>query len=272
MPVKKPDQTDVIHSYIWEEKPEANNPFAAEKCFCFGYDVYEDILPNASWIDYLWLLFKGEKPTAAQSKLLEKLAIAIANPGPREASVMASMNGGVGGSTWAACLTAALAVGAGQLGGAHEVYRAMQYWTENQCSLSAWRDMITNPPVEEYCDIWPAMEHIPGFDPHGVTCPKPIQQTLALLASLSPGKHLPWLLANQSVLEETAGYPLSMTGVAACAFTDLDMTTDQAELLFLFLRLPGAAVHAIEQNKMGFKKFPFFQDALILTNDPGPKD
>ena len=51
------------------------------------------------------------------------LALALANPGPRDPMVHAAMCGGVGGSHAAASLIAALAVGAGQSGGAREVLR-----------------------------------------------------------------------------------------------------------------------------------------------------
>ena len=37
----------------------------------------------------------------------------------------------------------------------------------------------------------------------------------------------------------------------------------------LLLRLPGAAVHGLEQY-MQWKKYPFFKKGLVLTNDPGP--
>jgi citrate synthase len=39
-------------------------------------------------------------------------------------------------------------------------------------------------------------------------------------------------------------------------------------MLHLLLRLPGAAVHALEQKDYGYKNFPFFQ--IELENDPGP--
>jgi len=39
-------------------------------------------------------------------------------------------------------------------------------------------------------------------------------------------------------------------------------------MLHLLLRLPGAAVHALEQKEYGHKNFPFFQ--VELENDPGP--
>ena len=44
------------------------------------------------------------------------------------------MSAGVGGSTHASSLIAALSVGAGNLGGAREVFCAMDYW--QQCGTS----------------------------------------------------------------------------------------------------------------------------------------
>ena len=41
-------------------------------------------------------------------------------------------------------------------------------------------------------------------------------------------------------------------------------------MLYLMLRLPGAAAHAIEQKNMGWKKFPFYGPAIELVSDPGP--
>ncbi len=266
------DNRDVIHTRIWEEIPEPDNPFAAAVCYCSGYDVYGDLLGKASWIEYLYLLFARERPTLEQARFLEGLAVAIANPGPRDHSVRAAMNAGVGGSTHASCLMAALAVGAGQLGGAHEVALAMEYWQAWGSDLAAWREHLAHPPQEERADIWVPIEHPPGFDPHGASCPTPVRQTLAFLAECSPGKALRWLQDHRAALEAAADCPLAMTGVAAAAMVDLELTDQQGEMLYLFLRLPGAVAHALEQQGYGWRRYPFFADGLILENDPGPRD
>lgn len=260
-----------IRTRIWSEEPEPDNPFAAAVCYCHGYDVYGDILGKASWIEYLYLLFRGERPTPRQAKLLEGLAIAVANQGPRDHSVNAAMNGGVGGSTYASCLMAALAVGAGQLGGAHEVYIAMGYWSRCGQDLELWKKELLNPEIPERVDIWLPMEHPPGFDPHGASCATPVRQTLHYLTTNSEDKALPWLMQHRAELEQIADCPLAMTGVAAAALTDLGFTPKQGEMLFLLLRLPGAAVHAMEQEGYGWRQFPFFADGLIVENDPGPR-
>ncbi len=263
------EEREVIHTRIWEEEPEPDNPFAAAACRCRGYDVYGELLGRARWSEYLYLLFVGERPSSEQARLLEDLAVALANAGPRDAGVRAAMNGGAGGSTAAACLMAALAAGAGQYGGAHEVYRILENWAACGCDLDAWCECLRHPPEEERADIWSPMEHPPGFDPHGASCATPVRRTLAHLASHSPGPALAWLTAHREALEAAADCPLAMTGVAAAAFADLGLAPAAGEMLFLILRLPGAAVHALEQMDYGWRRYPFFHDAVILADDPG---
>ena len=260
--------TESIHTRIWQEEAEPDNAFAAASCHCHGYDVYGDLLIHAGWIEYLFLLFRGEAPTPGQSRLLEGLAVALANPGPRDAAVHAAMCGGVGGSTSASCLIAALAVGAGASGGAREVLLAMEDWLERGTDLALWQKGLAARPLDDPADVWPAPGHPAGFDPYGVGCAAPVQQTLTYLVALDRTPSLAWLQANRATLESAAGLPLAMTGVAAAALRDLGCTPAQGEMLFLLLRLPGAAAHALEQKDYGHKNFPFFK--VELENDPGP--
>jgi citrate synthase len=269
---KETDQKkkETITTKIWREEPEPDNPFAAAACYCSGFDVYGDLLGKASYIEYLYLLFKLEPPTPEQARLLEGLAVGLANPGPRDHSVRAAMNAGVGGSTHASALIAAIGVGAGNLNGGREIYTALNYWQQCGQDVDAWVAMINEPPVEERADVWHPMEHAPGFDPNGASCTTPVKQLLDYLCDVSPGESLGWLKANRESLEQAAQCPLAMSGVAAAALNDLDFSPDQAEMLYLMLRLPGAAVHALEQEKLGWRRYPFFNDGLKLTNDPGP--
>jgi len=250
-----------IQTQIWLEEPESNTPFTTKAAYCHGYDVYGELLGQASWVEILYLLFRGEAPTDSQTKLLDTLALALANPGPRDPSVHAAMCAGTGGSTAASCLIAALAVGAG----GREVYLAMKGWSECGIDLDAWqRHLVT--PVAAMDTAWPTPEHPPGFDLHGVSTSTPVKQTLSRLATMSTSSRLSWLEANLSSIESAAGSPLAMSGVAAAAFSDLGFTPEQGEMLHLLLRLPGAAAHALEQWEYGHKKFPFFK--VELENDP----
>lgn len=264
--MSRKEKTKQIRTRIWQEDSEPDNHFAAKAAYCYGYDVYGEMLGKARWVEMLYLLFRGEAPAPWQTQLLEALAVALANPGPRDPSVHAAMCGGVGGSTAASCLIAALAVGAGQLSGGREVYLAMEGWQNCGTDLDAWKRHLSEP-AGSAASIWPTPEHQPGFDPHGVRTTTPVKLTLACLAVISPESRLRWLKENLPQLETSAGRPVAMSGIAAAAFTDLGFMPEQGEMLHLLLRLPGAAAHALEQWQYGHKKFPFF--TVELENDPG---
>ncbi len=271
-----------IQSHIWCEDPEPDNPYVAQAAYCYGYDVYGEMVGNARWVEMLFLLFRGEAPTPSQADRLEALAVALANPGPREASVHAAMCGGVGGSTAASCLMAALAVGAGQLSGGQEILLAMEAWQTCGFDLKKWGTWLKFPPSVPG-SVWPAAEHALGFDPHGVRTSTPVQQLLTqllvlegteeqsmcsevgLATTLSQTSCLAWLEANRNELEERAGCPLALSGVVAAAFVDLGFKSEEGEMIYMLLRLPGAAAHALEQRSYGHKSFPFGE---IVSEEP----
>jgi citrate synthase len=253
-----------LSTSIWREVPQKDNPYSADKAFLHGYDMYGQMLGNASYIQTLFLLLTGQRPTDEQERLLENLSVALINPGVRDQSVHAAMASAVGGSQAAATLMAALSVGAGQNGGSRDVFMAMVNFALCGSDMDAWHKQITQPALEKD-DVWPVMEHTPGFAPYGETTPLPVQQTLQLLADDSQGA-LTWLLANQATLENIVGHPISFAGVAAAAYTDLGLSPVQGEMLHLLLRLPGAAAHGLEQGEKGFKAFPF--PSIDLTDDP----
>ncbi len=66
---------------------------------------------------------------------------------------------------------------------------------------------------------------------------------------------------------DIARLPVLRVGPAtAAALSDLGMDPEQGVMLFLLLRLPGAAAHALEQRDFGHKRFPFY--AVELEGSP----
>lgn len=262
-----------IHTRIWHEDPEPDNPFATRAAYCRGYDVFGQMVGKARWVEMLVLLFREDLPSPAALDMLEALAVALANPGPRDPSIHAAMCGGVGGSTAAATLIAALSVGAGRYRGARDVFDTMGAWQRAGDNLADWLEQVAKFDPEAV-DIWPAPERPPGFDPHGVSTATIVLQLLEKLATMGAAANasprLAWLVTNREQAERAVGLPLDITGVAATAFCDLGFAPAEGEMLFLLLRLPGAAAHALEQDAGGFKQFPFYP--IELTDDPAARE
>lgn len=266
----KEKDPNAIHSRIWREEPEPDNPFATRTAYCRGYDVFGQMVGNARWIEMLALLFRDELPCAATLDMLEALAVALANPGPRDQSIHAAMCGGVGGSSAAASLIAALSVGAGSYRGAREVFDAMTAWEICGTDLKAWDVYVHRDTHDDIVDTWPRREHPPGFDPHGVSTASSVCQLLETLARIGATPRLTWLAKQRRKLEQNVGLPLDISGIAAAAFADFGFQPDEGEMLFLLLRLPGAAAHALEQKRYGHKQFPFYP--IELEDDPATEE
>lgn len=258
-----------IHTRIWREEAEANNPYATRAAYCRGYNVFGQMVGQARWVEMLALLFRDQLPSTATLDMLEALAVALANPGPRDPSIHAAMCGGVGESTAAATLISALAVGAGRYGGARDVFAAMTAWQACADDFEQWLKHIKETAQAEI-DIWPTAEHVAGFDPHGVSTATIVLQLLSALVAIGESSEaaprLAWLQQHRQQVETAIGIPLDITGVAAAALADIGFSPAEGEMLFLILRLPGAAAHALEQTTYGFKRFPFYP--VELSDDP----
>jgi citrate synthase len=244
-----------ITTHIWQELP-ADNPAQTQTARCHGYDVYGQMLGRCTMTQMLYLMVMGELPTPEQLKLLDSLAVALANPGPREQSVHAAMSAGVSRSPMASWLMSALAVAEGRYGGSYDVQECMQRWTELGPDLLAWQ-VAMGPREAE--NIWPACSYPAGFAAAGPLTGPLVRQTLEQLTAVAanPTGPLAWVLAHFDELEMAAKAEVAFSLVAATTFAELGMTPQQGAMLHLLLRLPGAAVHALEQSQLGHRGFPF---------------
>ncbi len=256
---------ETIKTKIWLEEAAASHPFITEKQFLRGYDVQQDLLPNISWHSYLYLLFFNELPEKNQLRLFEVLSIALANPGPRDHSVLAAMTAGAAGATQAASLISALAAGAGVAGGAREIFYLYQAWQECGLKVEQWLEYLPQFEWAHPGETFAKVEHLLGFLPYEGVHAHWVHAALHQLVQL-PGaekfNHLQWLYQHYVHLEKMLDSTLAITLVASAAFLDLQLNAEQAELLFLLLRLPGAAAHAYEQRILGITEFPFWPQGI----------
>ncbi|MET1253629.1 hypothetical protein [Aliikangiella maris] len=271
----------IITSSIWYEQADEQSEFQPKSISCMGYDIVNQILPNATWIEYLFLLISGKRAEPQEKLLLEKLSLILCNPGLRDFGVRAAMNAGVGKAPASSILISGISCSAGQFYGSQEVSLCMQ-WMKASVKLSDAESsdgktsdfeplsFINALKKLDKKEVLPDIKHPPGFDIHFEKTSPFVLECLQFLTKAVSSSYLNGLEEHRETIESTAGYPISLICVLAAGFCDLGLTEEQCEYLFLILRLPGIAAHALEQKELGWKKFPFFADTVKFTQEEKP--
>ena len=260
--------TERTATRIWQEVPSQENPYIAELSRCHGYDLLE-LMQHRSFIDVVYLLIRGELPTADQSQLLETLFVGLINPGPRHAATRAAMNAGVGKTDPAHILPIGLSV----LGGAHlggtEVTKAMEFIKASlkKDPTETKKQLATNntPPAE---GDW----HIaPGFGTRFGSIDAMAKHIADKLLELpSKGNALQWSDAfSKSLQTENMGWLLP--GVAAAVFLDLGFHPRAGVGLFQLACSPGLLAHGLEFANKPRTAMPFPDDDHYIIEEQHEK-
>jgi len=257
--VKKRDEVfaERVTTKIWEEIADEGNPYIASDARCHGYALTE-LADKSSFIEVLYLLFKGEIPSQAEAELLEKLMIFLINPGPRHPATRAVMTAAVS-KTYPEHL---LPIGLTILGGAHlgagEIEGAMRFLRKQSKKppeqvVETLLSTAIRPPEGDW--------HItPGFGSrYGGIDLMPDKTARSLAALSDEWKILRWGCEFSSLLAQHKMGWLS-TGVAAAAFADLGFQPRVGTGLFQLLSAPGLLAHGMEQANKLTTAMPFVKD------------
>jgi citrate synthase len=242
---------------IWQEIETPGNPYLADSCRCHGYDLME-LVHKRSFVEVLYLLFRGDLPAPDEARLLEQLMIALINPGPRHPATRAAMNAGVGSTDREHILPIALSLYGGKHLGAAEVEPAMN-WLRKQRKYDPTqlaKEVIANgiPPAEGDWHI------VPGFGSRfgGID---PMAARIANHLSCLPGTHetLAWGCDFANALNSHSLGWLS-PAIAAAVFTDLGFSPRAGAGLFQLLGAPGLLAHGVELSNKPVTAMPFIKD------------
>ena len=242
---------------IWQEVGSQDNPYLAEAAVCHGYDLIE-LIQKRSFVDVLYLMFRGEFPTTNEATLLEQLMIALINPGPRHPATRAAMNAGVGSTNPEHILPIALTIYGGSYLGAAEVEPAMSFFRKQRKKDPAQlaHELIENcsPPKEGDWHIAPGFgSRFGSVDPMA----KKIAEHLAGL----PGNHktLQWGCKFAIALNDDSLGWLAPS-IAAAVFTDLGFSPRAGAGLFQLMGAPGLLAHGVELANKPITAMPFLKD------------
>jgi citrate synthase len=246
---------------IWQERPSPDNPYVADGARCHGYDLFE-LIDKARFCEVLFLLFRGELPTADQADLLEKWLLASINPGPRHPATRAALNAGIGKTHAAGILPIALTVLGGDHLGAAEVRRSMRYLAQHAADQpdDLARQLLERASAPERGDWHPAPGFGSRFGSVDHLC-RQIGERLAALAGAGPA--LRWARAFAAALEPR-GLSWLDPGIAAAVALDLGFNEYAAMGLFQLSRAPGLLAHGVEMIGQPLTAMPFLGDESYI--------
>jgi citrate synthase len=211
-----------------------------------GYAI-EELIGAVTFPQMIWLMVRGELPTAGQAELLEQTLVASVDHGPQAPSIAAARMA----ASCGLALNNAIATGVNLLGDVHG--GAGQQCLELLYSLRA---SGSEPEVAARSTVASYKErkaYIPGFG-HRFHPRDPRRDPLigaaqrAVADGTIEGHHLEIALALEQAL---APIPMNVDGATATIYAELGLPAELARGLFVISRSVGLLAHAHEQQQEG---------------------
>ncbi|MGE4334903.1 MAG: citryl-CoA lyase [Pigmentiphaga sp.] len=219
-----------------------------------GYPI-EQLIGKVSLVDTIWLMLRGELPSAAQSALLEAAMVASVDHGPQAPSIAISRMAVTCGLSLNGAVASAVNVLGDVHGGAGEqalrLYRAIDAEVGKGAPLAAATAAV--------CTTWQAENgrHLPGFGHRFHPIDPRTPRLLALgeaaaAAGTIDGRFLQIARAVENYLgKDGKRVPMNIDGVTAAIYGELGFDAPLARGLFVLSRGVGILAHAWEQSQMG---------------------
>ena len=246
-----------IETRIWQEAASPENPYIAEGCRCHGYDL-QDLMAKCSYVEAVYLLFRGELPRIEHAELLQQLMIAMMNPGPRNPATRASMIAGVGKTDTSHLLPIGLMVLGGEHLGSACMEETVRFFRKNQNKdpKVVVKERLQSNPRPAEGDWHP----LPGFGSHFGGRDHLYQKIADQLIELpGSGKALRWGADIAEILSDHNLGWLS-TGLVAATLADLGFHPKQCGGIFQLLCSPGLLAHGLEMANKPLSAMPFPKD------------
>jgi citrate synthase len=244
---------------IWMEKPTEENPYIASQVFCHGYDLIE-LMKKRSFIDVLFLLFKGELPNQYQVEFLQTIMIGFINPGPRHPATRAAMNAAVGKTNPLHILPIGMGVLSGHHLGAGCIEDTMIFFERHKLADKTFTDTDLDIQLSTLINREKKLGSVLGFGTrYGGIDPIAAQIATHLARLQAAGDAIKW---GEKLSRKLAhrGEGWLMTGVAAAAFIDLQIPVHLGGPLFQLMSAPGILAHGAELIKKPITAMPFVSD------------
>ncbi|WP_440903508.1 hypothetical protein ACMZOO_11640 [Catenovulum sp. SX2] len=245
-----------MQTSITLEEAATDNQYSANKRYIHGYDQ-DDILLNCSYIETLFLMFIGERPSEKQKYLLELLHLALINLGPRHQAVRASMQAGVSKCNVEHILPIGSIISGGEQNGAICVYNTYQFLEQhNQTQIAA----VVNKIVKN--DIEPQI----GFGQSYQDIDHVTNRHFLIISEKCSSTKMTWLKNMVLALNEKK-IGILPAGLCAAICWELDFSPRQAAGIFQLVCAPAILAHGIEQMSLPITSSPMLNDENYIYGE-----
>ena len=217
-----------------------------------GYPI-EQLIGNASFVDTIWLMLRGELPTTSESALLELALVSAVDHGPQAPSISAARMA----ATCGVGLNNAIATGVNLLGDVHG-------GAGQQC-MRVLAEIVDRTEValeravgDALGDIKLAGQFVPGFghrfhpvDPRRDPLLDAVQNQVD--EGLVGGRFLRAAveIERQLAARRSNPVPMNIDGATAVIYSELGFEPELGRGLFVLSRSVGILAHAWEETRSG---------------------
>lgn len=238
-----------------------------------GYPL-DELIGNVNFPDAIYLVLKGELPSAPESRMMNAMLTACVDHGIAPPSVVAARTVFSGGNS----LNSAVAAGALTLGDFHggAIEQCMKLFQELVEGATGDLTALAKTTVE---DFRAQRKRFPGY---GHKLYKRDPRTVRMLELAGEygfgGRFIQYAVAVQDILEASMGrpMPLNVDGAIAAILCDMGFDWRVGKGFFIIARMPGVVAHIVEEwvREKPFRRLPegsYGYDGPGLRHVPGAK-
>lgn len=243
----------------------------------FGYPV-EQLIGNVSLAQMIWLMLRGEIPSAAQAKLLEIALVSSVDHGPQAPSIAIARMAATCGVGLNNAMASALNVLGDVHGGAGEQAVGIFHAIAGGIGTGESMETATARVLDEYAAAHG--KYIPGyghrFHPVDPRAPRLMELVKAAVDEGIVGGQFRQigLCVERTLADEKRGkrVPMNIDGATAVIYAELGFPPPLARGLFCLSRSVGILAHAWEQTGQGGRnKGPIPRNQLPAYTGPAPR-
>lgn len=220
-----------------------------------GYAI-EELIGNISFPTMIWLMTRGELPSAPQAKLLEAALVSAVDHGPQAPSIAIARMAATCGVGLNNAMASAVNVLGDVHGGAGE--QAVAFYHDIAHRMDTGQDLAA--AVSDGLDhqIAEHGKHVPGFGHRFHPVDPRAPRLLALVREAAQEGHVSGrfgeiasAVEDELLARKGKRIPMNIDGATAVIYAELGFAPELARGLFCLSRSVGILAHAWEQTRQG---------------------